>query len=163
MSEERKKVLEMLSEGKISTEEAERLLEKLQKAEPRNREGGRRHGHGRRFRRTWHREVHLGGEGPSPEADAAGEEIKARRPRYLRVVVDSDGGETVNIRVPLRLIRTGIKLGAMLPTDAREKIEAKGIDLSGFGEMEADELIEALNEFTVDVEDGKESVRIFCE
>jgi hypothetical protein len=161
MSEERKKVLEMLSEGKISTEEAERLLEKLQEVGARGRGEGRRSGNGWRFRHGRNRHAHDDGD-PSAN-DTAQEESKVRRPRYLRVVVDSDGGENVNIRVPFKLIRTGIKLGAMLPTDARDKIEAKGIDLGSFGEMEVEELIEALNELTVDVEDGKETVRIFCE
>ncbi len=161
MSEERKKVLEMLSEGKINSEEAERLLEKLQDVDSSERGDGRRHGRGRGFRRRWHRDLHVNVENDASEP--IDDDTKTRQPRYLRVVVDSNGSETVNIRVPIKLIRTGIKLGAMLPVDAREKIEAKGIDLSGFGKMEADELIEALEEFTVDVEDGKETVRIFCE
>ena len=79
------------------------------------------------------------------------------------MLVDSENGETVNIRVPLKLVRTGIKLSAMLPKDARAKIEAKGIDLESLSGKDAEELVRALEELTVEVEDGKETVRIFCE
>jgi hypothetical protein len=52
----------------------------------------------------------------------------------------------------------------MLPNEAREKLDEKGIDLSGFSSMEGEELIEALRELTVDVDsaDG-DVVRVFCE
>lgn len=160
MSEESKKVLEMVAAGKLTAEEAERLLEKLS-----DRGDDRREGHRRRWGRVIHKKV-----GPLHAAavvmdDDDGEEPGGARelPRYLRVVVDGAKGETVNIRIPLKLIRTGIKLGAMLPTDAKEKIEAKGIDLSSFGDMEVEELMEALDELSVDVESGEETVRIFCE
>ena len=80
------------------------------------------------------------------------------------MLVNSGDGDKVNIRVPLELVRTGMKLGAMLPQGAKEKLSAQGIDLSQLGGMEHDELLQALRELTVDVDaaDGDE-VRIFCE
>ena len=166
MSEERKKVLEMLAAGKITADEAERLLERLDGGG-----AGRGEGRGRHWRRHLHQHRH--GDRDATASAIAGpdtappgtEDDDAPRPlpRYLRVQVDGRGGETVNIRVPLKLVRTGIKLGAMLPRDARAKLEAKGIDLESFSGLEADELIDALRELTVDVQDGDDNVRIFTE
>lgn len=164
MSEERKKVLELLAAGKITAEEADRLLERLQG----RGQGGQGHGMG------WGRRHRLRGGGESGPAvtettlaaPGGGSETESGArplPRYLRVLVDSAEGETVNIRVPLKLVRTGIKLSAMLPKDARAKIEARGIDLESFSGKDAQELIEAIEELTIDVEDGKDTVRIFCE
>ena len=85
-------------------------------------------------------------------------------PKYLRVVVDSSDGDKVNVRVPLALVRTGIKLKSMLPSHANEELDAHGIDLSHLSELDGDELIDALRELTVDVDssDG-DKVRVFCE
>ena len=135
MSEERKRVLEMLAEGKITSDEAERLLEKLgPQLDPRR---------------------------PLLEGS---ESRRNGTPNYLRVVVDSHDGDKVNIRVPLALVRTGIKLSTMLPSTASEKMREKGIDLSPLSELQGDELLKALEELTVDVDssDG-DTVRIFCE
>ena len=85
-------------------------------------------------------------------------------PKYLRILVNSSDGDEVNIRVPLQLVRAGLKLSTVLPNDAKEKITEKGIDLSKLGELEGEALIEALRELSVDVDssDG-DVVRIFCE
>jgi len=127
MSEERKKVLAMLAEGKITTEEANLLLEKL-------------------------------GDG------GGGGEKSTGVPKYLRVEVHSKDDDHVSIRVPLRLIRTGVKLTTMLPSETNAKLAAKGIDLSELGNLEGEELADALRELTVDVDsaDG-DTVRVFCE
>ena len=161
MSEERKKVLELLAGGKITAEEADRLLERLQG----RGQGGP--GHGQGWGRQHRLRAALSGSAPDPETAAGtegGDDVSARPlPRYLRVVVDGESGEKVNIRVPLKLVRTGIKLSAMLPKDAKAKIEAKGIDLESLGGKDAEELIAALEELQIDVDDGKDTVRIFCE
>jgi len=85
-------------------------------------------------------------------------------PKYLRVTVDSAKGDKVNVRVPLALVRAGMKLSAILPKDARDSMEEKGIDLGVLASMESDELVEALKELTVDVDsaDG-DVVKVFCE
>ena len=63
----------------------------------------------------------------------------AAPPRYLRVQIDADDakdGEVrrkVNIRVPLQLLRAGVKLASVLPPDARERmneaLHEKGVGL----------------------------------
>ncbi|MBN2170029.1 MAG: hypothetical protein JW819_01755 [Candidatus Krumholzibacteriota bacterium] len=151
MSEERKQVLDMLAEGKITADEAERLLEKLEPSPQ-----------GRTVRTRTIRRVG-GGEGEAGDAPA-GDGSGAGPLRYLRVLVNGADGETVNIRVPLKLVRTGIKLTTVLPTETSAKLAEKGIDLSQLGELQGEELVEALRELHVDVEgaDG-ETVRVFCE
>jgi SHOCT-like domain len=155
MSDERKQVLDMLAEGKISVDDAERLLAKLEK----------QHDPEETIE-------------PAPSAEETEAEPTVRRIvktfeigggkpkalKYLRVLVDSSDGDVVNIRVPLALVRTGIKLSAMLPSDATEKLNKKGVDLSQLNGLAGEELIEALRELNIDVDssDG-DKVRIFCE
>ncbi len=85
-------------------------------------------------------------------------------PKFLRVVVDSNTGDKVNVRVPMALIRTGLKLSTMLPPEASAKIAEHGIDLSQLNELAGEELIEALQELTVDVDSANgDTVRVYCE
>jgi hypothetical protein len=132
----RKKVLEMLSEGKITVDEATTLLERLNARE--------------------NTEV-------APESPTAGQPAP-RELKYLRVVVDSADGDKVNVRVPLSLIKTGIKLKALIPVDVAEKIGGHGLDLSQLSELDGDALIEALRELQVDVDSsGGDKVRVYTE
>lgn len=137
MSEERKKILEMLSEGKINIEEAEKLLSAISK---------------------------------NPESTSQ-EETK-KEPKYLRIMVEpGEGNEThdrVNIRVPMKLIRAGLKLTSFIPKDAQGKINEalseKGIDadFSRIKPEDLEDIIRQIDDLSVDVE-GKEKVKIFCE
>lgn len=140
MSEERRKILAMLAEGKITTEEAERLLAAVGESP------GRSDGDVAPRRRNW---------------------------KYLRVLVDADddhsGPTKVNIRVPMQLIRAGVKLSGVIPPEARTKINAamreKGVDfdLNQVKPENLEEFMDQLNELTVDVDNEKAKVRIFCE
>ena len=136
MNSERRRVLEMLAEGKISAGDAERLLERL--------------GNG------------TGETGRDEPGDTT--VVPTGKLKYLRVVVDDKDGDQVNIRVPLVLIRTGLKLSTMLPRHASEKLSEKGINISQLSGLQGEELIEALRELQVHVDSSKgEKVRIFCE
>lgn len=137
MKEERKKVLEMLSEGKISADEAERLLQAL---ESKTAEA-------------------------SPQTALT--DTLNNLPKYLFVKVDSVDGDKVNIRVPLKLIKAGIKLQALLPQDAQEKVNAKlnekGINLDDFKAENFKDILDALTEFELNVDEKKgDKVRIYC-
>ncbi len=138
MTAERKKVLELLAEGKITTEEAEKLLDKLAASGP---------------------EVSTAKEPSRVDAAAAGKKL-----RYLRIQVERPGGDQVNMRVPLSFLRTGTGLLAVLPARASEKLIESGIDLSALAGLKGEELEEALRELNVDIDrsNGKK-VRIFCE
>jgi hypothetical protein len=135
MKDERKQILDMLAEGKISAEDAERLLDRLESDEAVN-----------------------------PDLLTSTSPGVKTKLKYLRVVVDSADGDKVNVRVPLALIKTGIKLTAVLPDNATEQLHEKGVDLSRLSELDAEELDEALRELQVDVDSGDgDLVRVFCE
>ncbi len=148
MSDSEKKILELLEDKRITVEEAHRLLGALRS------EGGPR-------------------EGP-PKAEARARTVKAK---YLRVTVQPDPEherasdvDRVNIRVPMALLRSGMKFTSLLPDQARDKVSGalrdKGIDfdMRNLKEEDFDELVEALSELEVDVRgsDG-EVVKVFVE
>src|SRR5215472_6884217 len=149
MSEHRRQILQMLSEGKISADEAERLIAAVE--EP------------------------VGPKSTDPAVGSAGKS----RPKYLRVVVDSedDGGHEgptkVNVRVPMQLLRAGVRLAGLIPAPAlhraNDAMHAKGvpIDLTQIKPENLEELVEQLNDLTVDVDQkdqyAKVKVRVFCE
>jgi hypothetical protein len=149
MSEHRRQILQMLSEGKISADEAERLIAAM--------------------------------EGPSSAGvgnQSAAMPAKAS-PKYLRVVVDSeddgghDGPTKVNVRVPMQLLRAGVRLAGLLPAQAiryaNNAMQEQGIpiDLSQIKPENLENLVEHLNDLTVDVDqkdaNSKVKVRVFCE
>ena len=142
MSENRKQILQMLSEGRINAEEAERLIAALDSP---TIAGART------------------GAGPSP--------------KYLRVLIEADDeadGESmtkVNIRVPLQLLRAGVKLASLIPAEARghvnEALREKGVDfdINQFKPENLDELIENLQDVSIDIDkkNRKAKIKIFCE
>lgn len=151
MSESQKKILEMLENKKITVDEAQRLLGAL-----RGEEG--------------HREAHVLTDGPPRPP-------RPPRGKYLRVTVQPDpeherAGDVdrVNVRVPMSLIRSGMKFSSLLPEEARDKVgfalREKGIDfdMRNIKSEDFDELIDALSELQVDVHsaDG-EVVKVFVE
>jgi len=143
MSAERRKVLEMLAAGKITPEEADQLLDRL--ASPAAAEGASE------------------GEAGGAAGGGAGGG-RPRAPRFLRVVVDSPERDTINIRLPLGLIRTGLKISTLMPRKVSHRLSERGIDLSHLGKLDDEALIAELAALQVDIaaEDG-EKVRIFCE
>jgi len=138
MSEERKKVLEMLAEGKITADEADKLLEKLS-GQP-------------------------SAEAKPEEGCASPSNSSSSKPRFLRIVVDKPGQDQVNVRMPLAFARSGSHLLAVLPTRVREKLGERGIDIAGLGAMDAKEWANTIENLNIDIEkgDGKK-VKIFCE
>jgi hypothetical protein len=137
MGEERKKVLEMLAAGKISAEEAEKLLDKLA--------GGPAN------------QASAGDPAAASPAQAAG------KPKYLRIVVDKPGSDQINVRIPLALAGTGTRLLAVMPARVSERLAEYGIDpaiLSAAGCQD----LESLRDINIDVEKGNgKKVRIYCE
>jgi len=146
MSAERRKVLEMLAAGKITPEEADQLLDRL--GSPAAAEGSA--------------EGEAGGAAGAAGGGAGGG--RPRAPRFLRVVVDSPERDAVNIRLPLGLIRTGLKISTLMPRRVSHRLSERGIDLSHLGKLDDEALIAELAALQVDIaaEDG-EKVRIFCE
>lgn len=142
MNENRKQILEMLAVGKITAAEAENLLAAVER----------------------------GGEGelaPKPKA------------KYLRVLVEADeqmtgmkGATRVNVRVPMQLLRAGVRLAGIIPPQAQVELDAAlhkhGIPLTvaQIKPENLEELVDQLQDLQVDVDgsDGNQTkVRVFCE
>jgi len=135
MSRERAKILRMVADGTITPDDAEKLLNRL-----------------------------------GDDDDAPVPALADGKPRggafgplkYLRVVVE--GRDNVNIRVPLALVRTGIKLSTLMPTKASSQLAEHGVDLSRLQGLEGEELLEALRELSIDVEaENGDVIHVFCE
>ena len=136
MSQETKKILEMLAAGQITADDAEKLLEKL---------------------------VASGPAPASPTASAEGSGT-AQKLRFLRVVVDSPNRDQVNIRVPLSFLRAKMMLLGVIPPRVSEKLAEKGIDLAALRDLKGGELVDELKDLHVDVDNKNgEKVRVFCE
>ena len=141
MNDNRRQVLEMLASGKITAEEAERLIAALER--------GSNNGVG---------------------ATAMSEADKVK---YLRVLVDTkdplDGPTKVNVRVPMQLLRAGVRLTGVIPASAREEVnnalrkEGIPFDINNLTPQNLEELVEQLRELTVDVNNENTKVRVFCE
>ena len=148
MSEERRQILDMLAEGKINTEEAEKLLMAIEKDTSQKQK--------------------------KPEF-ISGSTESGKKLKSFCIMVESKAGnsdgkiEKVNIKVPIQIIRAGIKLGSVLPGDAKEKVNEalknKGIDLD-FNNLAGDtteKLYRGLAELNIDIDDKDNRVRIYCE
>jgi hypothetical protein len=149
MSEDRARILNMLAEGKINAEEAEHLLDALESRIP----------------------------DAAASAASAPSAIKGdptpllnALPKFLHVKVDGDAGEKVDVKIPLALVRSGLKLTSLIPPQAMDKINEQmaesgmSIDFANFKPEDIDELIEALREMEVNIDgaDG-EKVRVYAE
>jgi len=157
MNENRRQILEMLAKGKITADEAERLLAALDPVP-----------------------VSVGAASSSAGANSGAKGASSRSvPKYLRVMVEADesmtgnkGLTTVNVRVPMQLLRAGVRLAALIPQQAHNQLDqalsSHGVPLtlSQIKPENLEELIDHLEDLTVDV-DGKAGnqtkVRVFCE
>jgi hypothetical protein len=150
MSESQKKILQMLADGKIKVEEAQQLLDLVKSSGETERDSGN------------------GGNKPNSN------------PRFMHVVVEPKQGVTredgrhrhhgkVNVRVPLGLIRAGIKLATLIPSEAREHVDKafkeKGFyfDVKRLKEEDLEAMIQALKESEINVDTDYETVRINAE
>ncbi|MFG3708685.1 hypothetical protein ACGF7U_28700 [Micromonospora sp. NPDC047670] len=140
MNEQRKDILDMLAEGKITAAEAEQLIAALERDQP-------------------------------PAATSLDARPKGKA-KYLRVLVDAvEGGEPirVNVRVPLQLLRAGVRLAALIPPQALGKANAElnksGVpfDLTQLKPEQLEALVDHLDEMTVDIDQADAKVRVFCE
>ena len=143
MSDHMRRVLELVAQGKIAPTEAEELLTAMKD------------------------------ESQDP-AWTAQDGTGSSAPRYLRIFVHKVARmghreQDVNIRVPLSFVRSGLRLGGIIPGHARERMRAKlrergvDIDLAKIDSATIESLIKDLGEINIDVNEGEEQVRITCE
>ncbi len=151
MSEERRRILAMLGEGKITADEAEELLDAIEKQYKTD-------------------DVKASISEASDDSDENNK--KTKKPKFLRIMVepkDGRSGEKVNIRIPMMLLRAGVKLASVVPGGAKDKINDKmrdkgiNIDINNLDSKSLDEIVTGLGSMCIDVDDDKEKVKIFCE
>lgn len=149
MSENQKKILQMLAEGKISVDEAQRLIALI------NDVGG------------------------DNGVDNGAPGLK-KQPRYLRVIVEpkpdavhhgfrNEGHKKVNIRIPLSLMRAGMKFASLMPSETADHVDRafkdKGIsiDVKHIKDQDLQDIISALGDSVIDVDTENELVKIYAE
>ncbi|MGC1107197.1 MAG: hypothetical protein WA876_11720 [Candidatus Acidiferrales bacterium] len=149
MSAETKKILEMLAAGKLSPDDAERLLDKLSgaaaSAEQVNSQTA-------------------AGPTSGTSAGAPGNAPGAKRPRFLRIQVQRPGREDVDVRVPLGVARCGRHWAAFLPLRVADKLSEYGIDFGSLDAMNDQEFQAAIDRMNVNIQgrNGKR-VRVYAE
>ena len=143
MSDNRKRILEMVAEKKISVDEAAKLLAVTEE--------------------------------PSYSSESAGsaETGSKNSPKYLRVTIrpcpGSENVDRVNVRIPLSLVRAGVKLTSLIPNEAADKVDSAlkekgvGFNLKNLKEEDLELLIDALSDLEVDIEGGTGKVNVFTE
>jgi len=140
MGQERERILDLLVSGKITAEEAGRLLDALESRSS------------------------------QPVTAATSPEVRSTEtPKYIYVKVLSAKGDNVNVKVPLGLVRAGLKLTSFIPQPAMEQINKSmgdhgmSVDLLNFKAEDLEELIEALREMEVNVDAvNGDNVRVYC-
>jgi hypothetical protein len=145
MSDEQRRVLDLLAQGKITADAADALLRALG-AKPAD---------------------------SSAEKNAA-PPIEKPGARYLKIEVHKPATgnreeKNVNIRVPIGLVRGGMRLGTLIGFYANDKVQQRlrerGIDfdLSTLDKADLDDILNNMGEMTVNVDKGTSQVRITCE
>ena len=153
MGENQKKVLQMLAEGKISVDEASRLLSLV------------------------------GGDGRAGESGGTSRSGKVN-PKYLYVKVEPKEGHVgpsetvrhgphdtgkVNVRIPVSLIRAGMKLTSLMPPhvadDVNKAMREKGVgfDVRNLKDEDIEQLVTALGDTEVNVDSDEATVKIYAE
>jgi len=147
MTDHRRRILDLLAAGKITADEAEQLLNALPSesseatSEPQGREGGARF-----FR------------------------IEVRKPAR-----DGQREKKVDIRVPVAVVRSGLKLGSLFRgfKDDRwtaggklgDRLRAHGLDIDWehLDMAQLETLLGEVGDVSIDVDDGRATVRVVRE
>lgn len=140
MSEDRARILSLIAEGKITAEEGSRLLDAL--------------------------ETHRTQAAPAEPPARSG---STGAPKFMYVKVVSTKGDNVNVKIPLGLVRAGLKLTSLIPPQAMEQINTQmaasgmSIDFANLKQEDIEELIESLREMEVNVDSKNgDNVRVYC-
>jgi hypothetical protein len=139
VTEERMRILEMLSAGKLTTDEADRLLDAV---------GG---------------------------STGVATATKVKSPKFLRVIVDAIDEDNhkpvhINIRVPVLLLRAGVRLASFIPRGAQLKVndelrkQGMDFDITQIKPENLNEIIDHLGDLQIDIDQPDDvKVRIFAE
>jgi len=139
MGEERLRILQMLSDGKINPEEAERLITATEQQRPQ-----------------------------SDVSTAVNAMIEGK---FLYVLVEPKEGrssERVSVKVPFALLKAGLNIAGLIPKEAQDKINSsmqeKGMsfNLQDFKPENIKELMDSLEQLSVDIDADDSTVKVFC-
>jgi hypothetical protein len=142
MSDERRRVLDLLAQGKITVDEADQLLRALGTSS--SQEGATRTGDASKKPRFIRIAVHKPG-------------------------VAGEAPEDINVRVPLPFIKGGMRLGALLPGFIGQRVASRlrerglDLDLSNLDPDAIEAVFRDLTDQGIDVDSSKAQVRITCE
>jgi hypothetical protein len=150
MGDDRTRILELLAAGKITAEEAARLLDALTPNPATNT-----------------------GPTQNSASDSATSGTETRTagapPKFLFVKVLSVKGDNVNVKIPLSLVRAGLKLTSLIPKPAADQINKtmaeKGMsfDLNNIKPEDLEELIESMREMEINVDaQSGDTVRVYA-
>jgi hypothetical protein len=151
-TDDTRRILDLLSQGKITVDDADRLIKAISA------------------------EVPAGTAAAETAADGG------QRARWFRINIRkpaSDQAHTpkdVNIRVPIAVVKGGMRLGAIIATFAGEKaalrMKQRGLDLdlstingdlSRMNGEEFDAFLKSLDDMNIEIDDGRSQVRITAE
>lgn len=142
MSDETRRVLNLLAHGKITVDEAQQLLGAIHPL--------------------------------SSEPSAAADEREQPKARWVRIAIHKDGknghrDKDVNIRVPISIVKNGMRLGALIPGLAGEQVAARmrerGLDVD-FSKLDAasiESILKELGDSNIEIDAGRAQVRITTE
>jgi DUF4097 and DUF4098 domain-containing protein YvlB len=134
------RILHMLAEGKLTPDDAEKLLQALE-VKPRESEVVNQ----------------------NRSMDVKG--------KYLFVQVDPKEGkssERVSVKVPLALVKAGLNITKLIPAEAQDKIQSSMQDsgipfnLGDIDPQNYEEIMEALEQMSIDVDTDESTVKVFC-
>ena len=140
MSDERMRILHMLAEGKLTPDDAEKLLQAMEGGPQRNE-----------------------GTGQNQSGDVKG--------KHLYVQVDPKEGkssERVSVKVPLALVKAGLNISKLIPKEAQGKIQSSMEDsgipfnFSDIDPQNFQEILEALEQMSIDVDTEESAIKVFC-
>jgi hypothetical protein len=134
MASEKERIINMLEEGKITADDAAKLLAAIGEPEPKK---------------------------PAEERKPLNPDLKGRK---LRVIVDVDGEDNVKVNVALPLALAKIAdsiITNVIPKEASKELEAQGINLAAINLSEIVDNLTDLDEDIVNVDiDGDETVKV---
>ncbi len=144
MSDDTRRILDLLAQGKITVDEADQLL----------------------------RAISASSDAAPPPTTASNEPSAA--PRYVRITVhktakDDRRDKDVNIRVPIAVVKSGMRLGALIPGFPGDAVSARlrergiDVDFSKLDTAALEQVLKQLGDTNIEVDSGKAQVRISCE
>lgn len=173
MNEEQRRILDMLESNKINATEAERLLAAISggggaatatATEPPPSEA----------ESPCQAEVsvgHVDRTGTKSFRFTKSHPGQGVRNQYLRVIIekhetDQEPAESLDLRIPIRLLKSGVNLATLLPNrwQARiaELLKRRGLQPEGT-ETIWESVVERISEISVDVDNPRERIQVYCE